>query len=93
MRTDQDRNQDNRNKLTTMTNTMSYYRRYLELLKRQYGSGFLIKDGKLDELADAAEERYEEARRDGLTVGQAQELAMEVLLEGIEIQEEQDGIQ
>ena len=76
-----------------MTNTMSYYRRYLELLKRQYGNGFLIEDGKLDELADAAEERYEEARRDGLTVDQAQELAMEMLLEGIEIQEEQDGIQ
>ena len=76
-----------------MTNTMSYYRRYLELLKRQYGSDFPIEDGKLDELADAAEERYEEARRDGLTVDQAQELAMEVLLEGIEIGEEEDGIQ
>ena len=42
-------------------------------------------------MADAAEERYEEARRDGLTVDQAQELAMEMLLEGIEMKGEQDG--
>ena len=76
-----------------MTNTMSYYRRYLELLKRQYGSDFPIEDGKLDELADAAEECYEEARRDGLTVDQAQELAMETLLDGLDRGEEQDGIQ
>ena len=72
---------------------MSYYRRYLQLLKRQYVSGFPIEDGKLDELADAAEERYEEARRDGLTVDQAQELAMETLLDGLDRGEEEDGIQ
>ena len=76
-----------------MTNTMSYYRRYLQLLKNQYGSGFPIEDDELDERADAAEEEYENARRDGLTVDQAQERAMTALLEGIEIGEEQDGIQ
>ena len=77
-----------------MTNKMSYYRRYLQLLKRQYGSDFPIEDERLDALADAAEERYEEARRDGLTVDQAQELAMEMLLEGLDEQEkgeEQNG--
>ena len=76
-----------------MTNTMSYYRRYLQLLKKQYGSGFPIEDDELDERADAAEEENENARRDGLTVDQAQERAMTALLEGIEIGEEQDGIQ
>ena len=76
-----------------MTNTMSYYRRYLQLLEKQYGSGFPIEDDELDERADAAEEEYENARRDGLTVDQAQERAMTALLEGIEIGEEQDGIQ
>ena len=73
---------------------MSYYRRYLQLLKRQYGNDFPIEDERLDSLADAAEERYEEARRDGLTVDQAQELAMEMLLEGLDEQEkgeEQNG--
>ena len=76
-----------------MTNTMSYYRHYLQLLKRQYGSDFPIEDERLDALADAAEERYEEARRDGLTVDQAQELAMGILLDGLESREEEDGIQ
>ena len=76
-----------------MTNTMSYYRRYLQLLKKQYGCGFPIEDDELDERADAAEEEYENARRDGLTVDHAQERAMTALLEGIEIGEEQDGIQ
>lgn len=37
----------------------------------------------LDERADAAEEEYENARRNGLTVDQAQELAMAVLVDGI----------
>ena len=31
-----------------MTNKMSYYRRYLQLLKRQYGSDFPIEDERLD---------------------------------------------
>ena len=62
---------------------MSYYRRYLEWLKKEYGTGFPIEDAELDELAEAAEEKYEDARRDGKTVDQAQELAMSVLLDRI----------
>ena len=72
---------------------MSYYRRYLLWLKKEYGDDFPIKDEEFDELTDAAEERYEEARRDGLTVNQAQELAMTVLLDRLKNGENQDGLQ
>jgi len=37
----------------------------------------------INELAALAEETFEERRRDGLTVDQAQELAMAVLMEGM----------
>ena len=66
-----------------MPKEMSYYRRYLQRLKEEWGIGFPVSDGVLDDLADAAEEKYENARRDGLTVDQAQELAMAVLVDGI----------
>ena len=39
-------------------------------------------DAFVDERAAAAEKAFEESRRDGLTVDQAQERAMSVLLEG-----------
>lgn len=71
-----------------MTNTISYYRRYLQLLKRVYGNALALDDAELDQRVDSAEERYEDARRDGLTVDQAQELAMEMLLEGLTIEGE-----
>ena len=38
----------------------------------------------LEERADAAEEEYENARREGLTVDQAQERAMAVLLDDMD---------
>ena len=70
-----------------MPKEMSYYRRYLQRLKEEWGTGFPVSDPVsdevLDDLADAAEEKYENARRDGLTVDQAQELAMAVLVDGI----------
>ena len=77
-----------------MTNTISYYRRYLQLLKSKFGMGLSLNEEKLDELADAAEQHYEDARREGLTVEQAQELAMEMLMKGLDEQEtgeEQNG--
>ena len=77
-----------------MTNTISYYRRYLQLLKSKFGMGLSLNEEKLDELSDAAEQRYEDARREGLTVEQAQELAMEMLMKGLDEQEtgeEQNG--
>ena len=66
-----------------MPKEMSYYRRYLQRLKEEWVTGFPVSDEVLDDLADAAEEKYENARRDGLTVDQAQELAMAVLVDGI----------
>ena len=66
-----------------MPKEMSYYRRYLQRLKEEWGIGLPVSDEVLDDLADAAEEKYENARRDGLTVDQAQELAMAVLVDGI----------
>ena len=50
-----------------MTNTISYYRRYLQLLKSKFCMGLSLNEEKLDELAYAAEQRYEDARREGLT--------------------------
>ena len=66
-----------------MPKEMSYYRRYLQRLEEEWGTGFPVSNEVLDDLADAAEEKYENARRDGLTVDQAQELAMAVLVDGI----------
>lgn len=64
-------------------NEMSYYRLYLLHLKKEWGVMFTMSDDELDERADAAEEEYENARRDGLTVDQAQERAMSILLDGL----------
>ena len=63
---------------------MSYYRLYLQHLLAAWGEEKKIDEETLDERADAAEEAYEQARRDGLTVDQAQEHAMAVLLEDMD---------
>lgn len=60
---------------------LSYYRLYLQRVLREQGDT-AISDDFLDERSAAAEEEFEESRRDGLTVDQAQERAMSVLLEG-----------
>ena len=41
-------------------------------------------DGFIDSRSELAEREYEERRRDGLTVDQAQERAITVLMEGVE---------
>lgn len=66
-----------------MKNEMSYYRLYLMHLLAEWGEEKKVSADVLDERADAAEEEYEKARRDGLTVDQAQERAMAVLLDGL----------
>ncbi len=66
-----------------MPKEMSSYRRYLQRLKEEWGTGFPVSNEVLDDLSDAAEKNYENARRDGLTVDQAQEFAMAVLVDGI----------
>lgn len=66
-----------------MKNEMSYYRLYLMHLLAEWGEEKKVSADVLDERADAAEEEYKKARRDGLTVDQAQERAMAVLLDGL----------
>ncbi len=66
-----------------MPKDMSCYRRYLQRLKDEWCPGFSVSNEVLDDLVVAAEEKYEIPRRDGLTVDQAQELAMAVLVDGI----------
>lgn len=61
-----------------------FYRRYLQHILREWGMENRYSADLLDERADAAEEEYENARREGLTVDQAQELAMAVLLDGFD---------
>lgn len=62
---------------------LSYYRLYLQRFLQEQGDDSLLNEEFLNERASAAEEEYETARRDGLTVDQAQERAMSVLLEGL----------
>ena len=59
---------------------ISYYRLYLQRLLKEWDEENRVSEDFLDERADAAEAEYEDARRDGLTVDQAQERAMAVLL-------------
>lgn len=63
---------------------LSYYRLYLLRFLKEQEDERANDDEFIDARADAAEIEYEERRRDGLTVDQAQECAMAVLLEGLD---------
>lgn len=65
-----------------MKRELSYYRLYLLRYLREQEDERATDEEFIDARSDAAEKEYEERRRDGLTVDQAQELAMAVLLEG-----------
>lgn len=67
-----------------MKSELSYYRLYLLRFLKEQEDERANDDEFIDSRADAAEIEYEERRRDGLTVDQAQELAMAVLLEGFD---------
>jgi hypothetical protein len=67
-----------------MKSELSYYRLYLLRFLKEQEDERANDDEFIDARADAAEKEYEERRRDGLTVDQAQELAMAVLLEGFD---------
>ncbi len=60
---------------------LSYYRLYLQRLVQDIGKP-KFDDAFIEERSNAAEIEFEESRRNGLTVDQAQERAMSVLLEG-----------
>ena len=67
-----------------MKSELSYYRLYLLRFLKEQEDERANDDEFIDARADAAEIEYEERRRDGLTVDQAQECAMAVLLEGFD---------
>lgn len=60
---------------------LSYYRLYLQRVMQEIGEP-TFDDAFVEERVNAAEVEFEESRRNGLTVDQAQERAMSVLLEG-----------
>lgn len=67
-----------------MKSELSYYRLYLLRFLKEQEDERANDDEFIDARADAAEIEYEERRLDGLTVDQAQECAMAVLLEGFD---------
>ncbi len=67
-----------------MKSELSYYRLYLLRFLKEQEDERANDDEFIDARTDAAEIEYEERRRDGLTVDQAQECAMTVLLEGFD---------
>ena len=60
---------------------LSYYRLYLQRVMQEIGEP-TFDDAFVEERVNAAEVEFEDSRRSGLTVDQAQERAMSVLLEG-----------
>lgn len=62
---------------------LSYYRLYLQHYLDDQGISDYYDDDFLEARSAAAEEEYENVRRDGLTADQAQERAMAVLLEDL----------
>ena len=63
---------------------MSYYELYLRRHLRDTGNSLSSDHEFITTRADAAAEEYERQRLDGASVFQAQELAMSILMEGID---------
>ena len=61
----------------------SYYGLYLRKYLKDAGSPLQHDEEFINERTGQAEAEYENTRRDGLTVDQAQERAMSVLISGI----------
>ena len=69
--------------MIVMSKELSYYRLYLKKYQTETDDPRKNVEAFIDSCAELAEEEFEEARRDGLTVDQAQESAIEVLMEGV----------
>ena len=69
---------------TAMSSELSYYRLYLKKYLVDTDDPRKDVDDFIDSRAELAEREYEERRRDGLTVDQAQERAIAVLTDGVE---------
>ena len=67
-----------------MSKELSYYRLYLKKYLIDTDDPRKDVDDFIDSRAELSEVEIEEARRDGLTVDQAQERAIAVLMEGVE---------
>lgn len=69
---------------TAMSKELSYYRLYLKKYLVDTNDPRKDVDDFINSRADLAEEEFEERRRDGLTVDQAQERAIAVLMDNVE---------
>jgi len=67
-----------------MSRELSYYRLYLKKFLTDTDDPRKDVDDFIDSRAELAEVEFEERRRDGLTVDQAHECAIAVLMEGVE---------
>lgn len=67
-----------------MSKDLSYYRLYLKKYLVDTDDPRKDVDDFIDSRAELAEQEFEDARRYGLTVNQAQERAIAVLMEGVE---------
>ena len=67
-----------------MSKELSYYRLYLKKYLVDTDDPRKNVDDFIDSRAELAEREYEERRRDGLTVDQAQERAIAILMDGVE---------
>lgn len=66
-------------------NTPNYYSSYLRGVLRQQRNEKLFDQQFINERAEQASEEFENQRRAGVSVISAQELAMKVLLEGLDM--------
>lgn len=73
----------NNNMGNNVPRELSYYGMYLRKFLEEIDSPKKNDETFINERADAAEIEYEERRRDGMSVFEAQELAMAVLVAGI----------
>ena len=69
---------------TAMSKELSYYRLYLKKFLVDTDDPRKDVNDFIEARAELAEKEFEERRRDGLTVDQAQERAIAVLMEGVE---------
>ena len=66
-----------------MSKELSYYRLYLKKFLTDTDDPRKDVDDFIDSRSELAEREYEERRREGLTVDQAQECAIAVLMDGV----------
>ena len=66
-------------------NTPNYYSSYLKGVLRQQRNEKLFDQQFINDRAEKASEEYENQRKAGVSVFSAQEMAMKVLLEGLDL--------